>query len=119
MLFTLILVKPLIKLLYKRNNFGLPSSYVTWFHSYLSSRNSTVLILGKFSSSYSVLLEFPQGSTLGSLLFNIFINDISTKIYYSNFLLFADDLKLYHVIKCVEDCKCLQADMHLVKKVVF
>jgi hypothetical protein len=54
------------------------------------------------------------GSTLGPLLFNIFINHIWTKIHYSKFLLFADDIKLYNVIKSVEDCKCLQAEIHFV-----
>jgi hypothetical protein len=97
-------------LLYKLNS---------WFQSYLSSRNSSFRILGKFLSSFSVLLGIPQGSTLGPLLFNIYINDICTEIRYSNFLLFAEDLKLYHAIKSAEDCKCLQADIHLVKERCF
>jgi hypothetical protein len=58
-------------------------------------------ISGKFSSSFLVLLGISQGSTLGPLLFNIFINDICNKIHYSSFLLFADDRKLYYVVKSV------------------
>jgi hypothetical protein len=107
---------PHTEMLYKLKNFGLSSRYVTWFQSYLSSRNSSVRILGKFSSFFSVLSSVPQGSTLGPLPFNTFINEICTKIHYSNFLLFADDLKLYYVIKSAEDCKCLQAAIHSVNK---
>jgi sarcosine oxidase/L-pipecolate oxidase len=91
-------------LLYKVNNFGFSSRYATWFQSYLSSRNSFVRILGKLSSSFSVLSGVPQGSALGPLMFNIFINDICTKIHYANSLLFASDLKLYHVMNSTEDC---------------
>jgi hypothetical protein len=86
-----------------------PSFYVNWFQSYLSNR-SFGRILGKISSSFSVLSGVPQGSTLRPLLFNIFINNLPAKINHSKFLLFADDLKIYQNIKCAEDCKSLQVD---------
>jgi hypothetical protein len=98
-------------LLNKLNQFGLSSSYVKWFQSYLLNRSSFVRILGKFSSPFSVLSGVPQGSTLCPLLFNIFVNDLSAIIKHSKFLLFADDLKIYRNIKSVEDCKALQADI--------
>jgi hypothetical protein len=98
-------------LLNKLNNFGLSSLYVKWFQSYLSSRSSFVRIFVKFSSSYSVLSGVPQGSNLGPLLFNVFINDLCAKINYSKSLLFADDLKIYRDIKSAEDCKFLQANI--------
>jgi hypothetical protein len=58
----------------------------------------------------------PQGSTLGHLLFNIFINDRSAKINHSKFILFADDLKIYRNIKSTEDCKSLQVDINAVQQ---
>jgi hypothetical protein len=56
-------------------------------------------------------LRVPRGSTLGPLLFSIFINDLCAKIHFSEFLLFADDLKIFRVIKSAEDCELLQSDI--------
>jgi hypothetical protein len=47
--------------------FGLSSSYVDWFHSYLSNRQSFVCISGTLSFPYPVKCGVPQGSTLGYL----------------------------------------------------
>jgi hypothetical protein len=54
----------------------------------------------------------PQRSTLGPLLFNIFINDICDSVSYSKCLLFDGDLKVYHNINYVRDCKLLQSDIN-------
>jgi hypothetical protein len=63
-------------LLRKLSNFGLSSSHVDWFHSYVFNRQSFVRISGTVSFPYLVKCRVPQGSTLGPLLFNIFINNI-------------------------------------------
>jgi hypothetical protein len=102
-------------LLNNLNQFGLSSSYVKWLQSYLLNRSSFVRILGQFSSPFSVLSGAPQGSTLGTLLFNIFVTNLSAIIKHSKFLLFAVDLKIYSNIKSVEDCKALQADTYSVQ----
>jgi hypothetical protein len=49
------------------------------------------------------------------LTFNIFINDICESIHNSQCLLFADDLKIYHSISDVDDCKLLQRDIDSVQ----
>jgi hypothetical protein len=56
----------------------------------------------------------PQGSTLGPVLFNIFINNICNYMHNSRHLLFADDLKIYHTIISFDDCKLLQRDINSV-----
>jgi hypothetical protein len=57
----------------------------------------------------------PQGSTLGPLHFNIFVNDICDSICNPKYLLFADDLKIYRNINYVHDCKLLQSDINSVQ----
>jgi hypothetical protein len=90
-------------LLHKLCNFGLPSSYVGWFHSYLDNRHYSVRISGTLSFCFTANSGVPQGPTLGPLLFNIFINDICNIIHNSRYLLFADDLKIYRTITNVDD----------------
>jgi hypothetical protein len=99
-------------ILHKLSNFGLSSSYVDWFHN----RHVSVRISGTLSFPFLVKSGVPQGSTLGLLLFNIFINDICNSIHDSMSLLFADGLKIYHTIINVDDSKLLQHDINSVHK---
>jgi hypothetical protein len=55
-----------------------------------------------------------QGSVLGPLLWNIFINDLCDVINHSNCLLYADDLKVYRAINSPSDCLLLQSDIDCV-----
>jgi sarcosine oxidase/L-pipecolate oxidase len=74
-------------LLGKLSSFGLASAYVGWFSSYLTDRFSCVKISGIFSAPFRILAGVPQGSGLGTLLFNIYIDDICNVLIHSFFLL--------------------------------
>ena len=50
----------------------------------------------------------PQGSHLGPIQFNIFINDIVSNCNDVKFALFADDLKIFRVVSSIDDCNILQ-----------
>lgn len=58
---------------------------------------------------FSILLSIAQDSFLGTLLCNIFINDLSSKINLCIYLLFVDDLKFIRDTKSVEDREAVQA----------
>jgi hypothetical protein len=57
----------------------------------------------------------PQGSVLGPLLFNAFINDICDSVAHSRYLLFADDINIYRGVESPQDCTLLQSDKNSIQ----
>jgi hypothetical protein len=106
-------------LLRKLSDFGLFAGYVSWFCSYLTSRTSYVRYCGVLSLPHEVLSGVPQGSVLGPLLFNIFINKLCGVVKYSNCLLFADDIKIFREVKSPRDILLLQSDTNCVRGLCF
>lgn len=96
----------------KLHMMGISGALLSWLESYLQNRTQIVRVNGYHSNPINVPSGVPQGSHLGPLLFNIFINDIGSCFKHSNYLLFADDVKLYMKIKSIDDCACLQSDLN-------
>lgn len=100
-------------LLKKLNLAGIHGDLLRWFSSYVSNRSQTVVLNG-FSSHQcfsAIPSGVPQGSILGPLLFVLFTNDIVNCFHHSQFLLFADDMKIYKKINSLHDCILLQEDL--------
>ena len=56
----------------------------------------------------------PQGSVISFLLFSLFINDLTKKELNCQIKLFADDLKIYNVIRSPLDCEMLQCVLNAI-----
>ncbi len=82
-------------LLAKLHAYGFSKSALTLIHSYLSNRRQRVKINGSFSAWKDTNLGVPQGSVLGPLLFNIYINDIFLLMNGTEICNYADDTTIY------------------------
>lgn len=91
---------------------GIRGNLLRWFQSYISNRNQTVVSNGYHSDTFLATSGVPQGSILGPLLFLLYINDIGYCFRNSDFLLYADDLKIFRKILTINDCHLLQDDMN-------
>ena len=74
---------------------GLDKNSLRFFINYLSCRKQMTKMGSTYSNQSQVFRGIPQGSILGLLLFNIFINDIFFFIEKSEICNIADDHTLY------------------------
>lgn len=93
-------------LLGKLDTLGVRGVALDWFCSYLGGRSQFVDVDRSRSRPQLVRYGVPQGSVLGPLLFNIFINSLIDTPMQGNLVLYADDSTLVVRGASAEDLKC-------------
>uniref|UniRef100_A0A3B3I1E4 Reverse transcriptase domain-containing protein n=1 Tax=Oryzias latipes TaxID=8090 RepID=A0A3B3I1E4_ORYLA len=83
-------------LLDKLEVYGIRGLALTWVKSYLTGRKQFVKIDEYTSETKEISCGVPQGSILGPLLFNIYINDIFNVSKLMKLILFADDTNIFY-----------------------
>jgi ribonuclease P/MRP protein subunit RPP40 len=97
-------------------DYAFPPMLVIWLTDFLRRRSFRVRVNGVLSSSYEVKSGVPQGTVLGPILFNIYINKVPLSTM-SECILFADDLKIWRVIERPEDIILLQSDLDNLQRI--
>ena len=88
------------KLLHKLSGYGIHGNLLSWIGAFLTGRLQQVKVGTKLSGPCPVTSGVPQGSVVGSLLFNLFINDITDHLDPTvTSKMFADDIKMYTELK--------------------
>ena len=100
------------RLLLKLEGYGISGNLLSWITDFLYQRLQRVTVDGTHSKWCRVMSGVPQGSVLGLLLFVIYINDLSENID-CNIKQYADDTKLYAIIKNDNDIVQMQHDLDI------
>ena len=101
------------RLMVKLRAIGIGGKLIKWLEDWIANRRQRVEIEGEFSEWVMVLSSVLQGSVLGGILFNIFIDDIDEAIRDLLTLIykFADDTKLAKIIKNIQDAIRMQRNL--------
>ena len=92
-------------LIAKMGAYGFDVNTLTFFYSYIKRRKQNVKINNIFSAFQVLLSGVPQGSILGPILFNLFINDLFLWIENASLHNFADDNTLSAFATSIRELK--------------
>ena len=95
-------------LIAKLEAYGFAHSALEIMHSYLSDRWQRTKVNTSFSTWKELLCGVPQGSVLGPILFNIYLNDLFYQLvdvcnFADDTTLYACDTKLENILNQLED----------------
>ena len=99
------------RIIVKLEAIGVEGKVIEWIKNWLSDRRQRVVVEGNFSDWIEVISGVLQGSVLGGILFDIFIDDIDEAALHALLRKFADDTKLAMVVEGKDDARRMQQNL--------
>ena len=96
------------RLIMKLYGMGIRGKILDWLADWLRGRKQRVRVDGAYSGWEEVASGVLQGSVLGGLLFNLFIDDIDETAEDALVLKFADDTKIARIVEGPQDMERMQ-----------
>ena len=101
----------------KLHVYGVDIKSLKSLQDYLFNRTQRAKLESTFSLWLKILLGVPEGSILGPLLFNFFLNDMLWFVEKTDICNFAEDNSIYSCAKSVNDViENLQSDLKIALK---
>ena len=94
-------------LLLKLRSIGISSQALKWFESYLTERKQSTRLGTSLSDELTITHGMLQGSILGPMLFNLYINDLPSAVKSSCTDSCVDDTKIYRPFSAKNMNSCL------------
>ena len=86
----------------KLHDYGITGRPQEWIIDYLFNRSQQVTFQNKLFRPEPTVCGVPQGSILGSLLFVLYIDDITTSLHQAKIVKYADDTVIFYSNKDAE-----------------
>ena len=96
------------RLLEKLKAIGIQGKVINWIEDWLARRKQRVVVDGNYSDWIDVVSSVIQGSVLGGIFFDIFIDDIDDEVLEALLRKFVDDTKLAKIIASIGDAQQMQ-----------
>ena len=101
----------------KLEAYGFDKESLAYIYSYLSDRKQRTKVNTSFSEWENISSGVPQGSILGPLLFNIYLNDIFYFVHKCDIANYADDTTAYTIDTSLDSLlQCLYKDTSVLIK---
>ena len=98
------------RLMEKLHGYGIHGKAHTWISDFLTKGKQRVVVKDATSEWIEVSSGVPQGSVLGPILFLLYVNELP-EIVTSGIKMFADDTKMFQVIRSQDDADVLQNNL--------